>query len=270
MKCFLFPRIFSLFLCAVAVSLLSSSSSAADGDSGSLYLSVESLSSMLKRKQDIVLVDVRGEEAFQKFWIPGSLRIPLYAIKTKDFLKDKPFVLIAEGYPDSSLEQGCRSLREAGFKRAFILSGGLNSWKEKKGPLEGDVFSRQEVNKVLPAAFYKEKDSMHWFVVDVSKAGAEPVIPRAVRVPYAGNREAFLSGLKAAMERNPGPTSRSLLLCDDKGETYGALEPLIRKGKIKRVFYLQGGIEGYGLFLNHLEASRHSTTVGITKCVSCP
>ena len=58
----------------------------------------------------------------------------MYAVKTKEFLKDKPLILISEGYPDSDLEQGCRDLRAVGFKRAFILNGGLNDWKEKNGP----------------------------------------------------------------------------------------------------------------------------------------
>lgn len=270
MRFFLFPSILPLLLCSVAISILSSSCPAADGDSGSLYLSVESLSSMLKRKQDIVLVDVRGEEAFQKFWIPGSLRIPLFAVKTKDFLKEKPFVLIAEGYPDSSLEQGCRHLRETGFKRAFILSGGLNSWKEKNGPLEGDVFSRQDVNKVPPRVFFKEKDSMNWLVIDISSPFTEPVIPRAVRLPYAGNREKFVSGLKRAIEENPGPSSRALLICDEKGQDYSSLEPLIRKSKIRRVFYLSGGLEAYKVFLHLREEASRSSKEVVQKCVSCP
>ena len=100
--------------------------------------------------------------------------------------------------------------------------------------------------------------------------GGQPVITRAVPVPYKGDRDAFLADLRAVIENNPGPVSRSLLIVDEKGERYGAIQPVIRKGKIKRVFYLQGGIEGYRVFLNHLEASRYSTTVGVTRCMSCP
>jgi rhodanese-related sulfurtransferase len=270
MKSTLSRRILSIILWSGAILLFSSSSPAVQMDSGSLYISMESILSTLKKKQDIFLIDVRGDEAFEKFRIPGSIRIPLYAVKTKEFLKDKPLILISEGYPDSALEQGCSDLRDMGFKRVFILNGGLNYWKEKNGPLEGDAFSLQEVNKVPPSVFYKEKGSMYWLVIDISQPGAESVIPRAVRLPCAGNREAFVPELKRVIEENPGPSSRALLICDEKGQGYSSVEPLIRKGKIKRVFYLSGGLEAYKVFLHLKEEASRSAKEVIRKCPTCP
>ena len=244
--------------------------SASGVDNAHLYLSMESVLAMLKRNQDIILVDVRHKEAFDKSRIAGSIHLPLHALKTKDFLKTKPSVLVAEGFPNRELENTCTSLREAGFERAFILRGGLKGWQEQNGPMEGDVFSRQELNQVSPRSFYLEKDSMDWLVIHISDPGPEPVIDRAVPVPYKGDREAFLRELRAALENNPGPVSRSLLIVDEKGEHYSAIEPAIRRAKIRRVFYLAGGVEGYKVFLNHLEASRYSTIVGVTRCAGCP
>jgi len=270
MRLFLFPRIFSLVLCSVSCLVFPISSHAMDKDPGSCSMSMESVLSMLKKRQDIVLIDIRSEEAFAKFRIPASIHIPLYAVKTKEFLKDKPLILISEGYPDSDLEQGCRDLRAVGFKRAFILNGGLNDWKEKNGPLEGDVFSRQQVNKVPPGAFYKEKDSMYWLVIDISRPATEPVIPRAVRLPFEGNREAFVPGLKRVIEENPGPSSRAVLICDEKGQDYSNVESLIRKGKMRRVFYLSGGLEAYKAFLQLREQATRSTKEVTGKCPTCP
>ncbi len=55
-------------------------------------ISVESVLRKLKKKEKIVLVDVRNREKFEKIRIPGSINIPLFAIKTKTFLKHKPLV----------------------------------------------------------------------------------------------------------------------------------------------------------------------------------
>ena len=177
---------------------------------------------------------------------------------------------MAEGYPNRELENTATSLRLEGFERIFILRGGIHGWQEQDGPMEGDVFSRQDLNQVSPGSFYLEKDSMDWLVIHISDPGPEPVIDRAVPVPYKGDREAFLRELRAALENNPGPVSRSLLIVDEKGEHYSAIEPAIRRAKIRRVFYLAGGVEGYKVFLNHLEASRYSTIVGVTRCAGCP
>jgi rhodanese-related sulfurtransferase len=93
-----------------------------------LAISAESVLQKLKEKREIILIDVRNSKKFEKFRIPGSINIPLFAIKTKTFLKSKPLVLINEGYSYSQLEQECMILRNSGFK-ASILDGGIYYWK---------------------------------------------------------------------------------------------------------------------------------------------
>ena len=61
-------------------------------------ISVESVLQKSKEKQEIILVDGRKSDAFEKFRIPGSINIPLYAVKTKAFLRTKLLVLVNEGY----------------------------------------------------------------------------------------------------------------------------------------------------------------------------
>ena len=54
-------------------------------------ISVETVLEKLKQKENPVLIDLRNRESFEKFRIPGSITInmPLFAIRTKTFLKNK-------------------------------------------------------------------------------------------------------------------------------------------------------------------------------------
>jgi hypothetical protein len=45
-------------------------------------ISVESVRQKLKENQNILLVDIRKKDEFEKFSIPGSINIPLFAVKT--------------------------------------------------------------------------------------------------------------------------------------------------------------------------------------------
>jgi len=81
-----------------------------------LAISVESVLKKLREKQDIILVDVRKKSEFEKFRIPGSISVPLFAVKTKTFLKAKPLVLVNEGYGYRQVEQEVAHLRDSGFR----------------------------------------------------------------------------------------------------------------------------------------------------------
>jgi rhodanese-related sulfurtransferase len=60
--------------------------------------SVESVLRKLKGNEEMILVDVRKQDEFERFRITGSISIPLFAIKTKAFLKSIFLVLVNEGY----------------------------------------------------------------------------------------------------------------------------------------------------------------------------
>ena len=69
----------------------------------SFAISPDAVLYKLKQKQKITLIDVRNPEDFARLHIPGSLNIPLYAVKTKVFLKSFPIVLINAGFHYSPL-----------------------------------------------------------------------------------------------------------------------------------------------------------------------
>ena len=64
----------------------------------SLAVPVEVVLYKLRQKQNVAMVDIRSRRDFKRLHISGSMNIPLYAVKTKLFLKSSPVVLINEGF----------------------------------------------------------------------------------------------------------------------------------------------------------------------------
>lgn len=240
-----------------------------------LAISVESVLQKLKEKREIILIDVRNSKEYEQFRIPGSINIPLFAIKTKIFLKSKPLVLINEGHSYSQLEQEGRSLRDSGFT-VSILNGGLHHWKQKGAPLEGNVFAQRELNKISPQTFFTEKDYVNWIVINVAQSEeseAHNLFPHGIHIPYSDEPDQFISKLKDIIGKRTGDPFLSILICDDKGEHYEKIEKLTQKAGINRVFYLKGGLEGYRTFLQQqvsIWKGKGNTRKTIKKCTSCP
>lgn len=240
----------------------------------SLYVSVEAVLSMQKNRQDILLVDVRAREAFAACRLPGSIRIPLHALKAKPFLKDGRVVLVSEGYPRPALEEACRELRAAGVAQASILNGGLRGWQEKNGPIEGEAFAALEGSRIAPLDFFAQQGAGEWLVVAVSSSAtaagrARQLIPGARHLPWEGNPATFASDLKAIIAgQNPSPLL-SVLVCDDGGTRYDAIERAIRKAGVGKVFYLRGGMDAYEAFLERQTLLRRPGQEEVKRCATC-
>jgi len=227
---------------------------------------------MLKKRQEILFVDIRNKEAFDRLRIPGSIHVPLYALKTKPFLKDKPLVLVGEGYPNFALEQLCKDVRAAGFNKTSILNGGLRSWIQKKGPIEGDAFAAHEVSRVPPKVFLAQKDAPAWLVITVSDSGtssSQPLIPGAVPLPLQGGPQKFVSTLKTILSSKPGSPQVSILVCDERGESYESIEIALQQQEIHKVFYLKGGLEAYRAFRQQQSLLAQPGRGEVKQCVSC-
>jgi rhodanese-related sulfurtransferase len=266
-------RILLLLLCFTPELLFLFFSPGAHADSATLYTSVESVLFRLKQGQEILLVDVRDREAFDRFRIPGSIHVPLYTLKTKPFLKEKTVVLVSVGYPDFALEQSCDAIRVLGFGRTSILNGGLRIWMLKKGPIRGDSFAAQEVSRIPPKKFFPEKDSPDWLAVIVagSRASAsQTLIPGATHLPFQGDTRKFASSLKTLISSKPGTLQRSILICDEKGDSYQSIERGIQQEELGKVFYLKGGLEACRAFLQQQALLGQPRKEEVKRCVNCP
>ena len=238
-------------------------------------ISVESVLQKLREKRGIIFIDVRKRSDFERFRIPGSINIPLFAIKTKAFLRSKSLVIVNEGYNYSQLERECEHLRRSGF-RAWLLNGGLNYWREKGAPLHGDGFAQKGLNRIPPRAFFAERDYENWMVIDISapkQPQAHPLIPQSISIPYLNDEERFILTLEKTLAQEKDKQFLSVLIFSQKGEYYDKIEKAAQKTDLRNVFFLKGGIQAYRNLLGQqalISRAKLNQRKAIKKCAKCP
>lgn len=206
----------------------------------------------LHGKRSLFVVDVRSASAYDRYRIPGAMNIPLSFVKTKTFLKDQPFALVDATPGSGELERACQAMREAGFKRAAVVRGGLTGWRAAGGGIEGDLLAQRELNRMPPAAFAEEGAYADWLVLSVAnvpQAELGKFLPGALALRGGADGTSFAAELKAAVGRRTRKGAElNLLVVDDDGSRIEKLETLIPAGLPGPVVFLDGGLAGYRKF----------------------
>lgn len=128
-----------------------------------LYISADKA---LKSFKDLKFIDIRDKSSYSKLSINNSLNISPSRLKTLSYLQSKNIILVGYGNYSPKLEKDCSSLRDFGFKRCFILEGGLQSWLKAKGLFKGNPAYAYK----LPATeFLQSKDFDNSHYVDLTK-----------------------------------------------------------------------------------------------------
>ena len=202
----------------------------------SLYLGPEEAEKLVRQPEQAVWVDVRSPEAYARAQIPGSLQMPLYAVKTKGFLRGRPVVLVDEGFGSQALEAEARSLRKQGFTGLSIWHGGLNAWQRRGGSLQGD--SPFELASIPPAALADIAPASDWLVVAADRTAPDGR-PDTLAIPFAaGSPDEFVTALNTALKEQP--QVRSVLIVTSAGGDYGPIGKLADRINAF-VFFLEGG-----------------------------
>ncbi len=102
--------------------------------SGTQYLEPEQVAQMLVEKDPYLqLVDIRSQNEFEKFNLPGAVNIPIDNILSPDYVDifDQDLKLnVFYGNGTTQANEAWMLLRQLGYKNIFVLRGGLNYWAE--------------------------------------------------------------------------------------------------------------------------------------------
>lgn len=102
--------------------------------SGTQFLEPEQVAQMLVEKDPYLqLIDIRPQNEFEKFSLPGSVNIPIDNILSPDYtdLFDQDLKLnVFYGNGNTQANEAWMLLRQLGYKNIYVLKGGLNYWAE--------------------------------------------------------------------------------------------------------------------------------------------
>lgn len=97
---------------------------------GADLISVEDLAnSLVKGDMDFRLIDLRTEEEYTKYFIPGSENISVADLNNSDLMRNEKILLYDEDNLTSS--QAWFLLKTDEYKGVYVLKGGLKEWKDK-------------------------------------------------------------------------------------------------------------------------------------------
>lgn len=207
----------------------------------------------LRAQKGFSFVDVRSPAEFDRYRIAGSINIPLHLVKTKEFLKKLPVVLVNDGRSTTELEKTCAELKQIGFERVSILDGGLFAWYTNKRALEGDPVAQSKLNRMSAEELFESRSSSSWSVIDVSTQKKDKEIiswlpAKVIAIPFKSKLKGdSISRISAAVlqQHKKNPQGKLLLIADDN-DVYEQIDAKLKKsGVTSGVLRLDGGIKGY-------------------------
>lgn len=94
------------------------------------HVSVELLADwMIQGRTDYRLLDCRSEKEFNEYHIPTAESVPLAALNDYPVQRNEKIILYSEGGIHAS--QAWFLLAALGYKHVYLLTGGLDEWREK-------------------------------------------------------------------------------------------------------------------------------------------
>ena len=204
----------------------------------------------LRTQKEFNFIDVRSPAEYDHYRIAGSINIPLHLVKTKEFLKKNPVVLVGDGRSTVELEKTCGELKKSGFESVAVLDGGLFAWYVSKRPLEGNSIEQSKLNRMSAGELFEVRTLPNWSVIDVSTPGKNkdirswlPTKVIAVPLKLKGNSIASISS-DILQQRKKNPQDKLLLIADNN-EIYERIDVQLKKSGITGVLRLDGGMKGY-------------------------
>jgi rhodanese-related sulfurtransferase len=96
------------------------------------YYSIFKVSHLLKNKESqMQLVDIRPEEEYLKFSLPGAVNIPLKQIldkKWESFFVDNTHDIVFYCHGEMDAAKAWYLCTQVGYPDTYVMQGGLNNW----------------------------------------------------------------------------------------------------------------------------------------------
>jgi rhodanese-related sulfurtransferase len=98
-------------------------------------ITADELKNKLDQDEDLVLINVLTEDAFEAEHIPGSHNVPyirldlVRKVETLAGRKDREIVVYCSNKQCQASPQAGRKLEESGFTKVSHLEGGMEEWK---------------------------------------------------------------------------------------------------------------------------------------------
>ncbi len=103
-------------------------------NSGMQYFSPDEVAQMIVSKDpSLLLVDVRSEDEYEKYHLPGAINIPLSSLleeQWKDYLNQDLRYNVFYSNSTVNANQAWMLTRQLGYQNNYVLQGGLNYWVE--------------------------------------------------------------------------------------------------------------------------------------------
>jgi rhodanese-related sulfurtransferase len=98
------------------------------------FVTPETIADMIVKKDPVLqLIDVRGQNEFEKFCLPGAINIPisdLLSYQYTDLLNQDVKMNVFYSNSTVSANEAWIITRQLGYKNNYVLEGGLNYWFE--------------------------------------------------------------------------------------------------------------------------------------------
>ncbi len=142
------------------------------------YISTDELADkLINQDPSILLVDVRDENSFKKYTIPGAINIPLKKILDEDsepYLYQDEYDVVLFSNDHFYSDQAWIICNRLGYENLHVLKGGINTWFNTiinpKKPTENMASSEFELYSFRKAA------SMYFGVAYPEKVMKKPVV----------------------------------------------------------------------------------------------
>ena len=139
----------------------------------------------------------------------------------------------------------------------------------------GDLLYAETLKRISPEAYNISKKLGQWIAIDARDEANEDVLEGfqdAQRIPPGKDSATFQRKLEAFSNTGGRHRFTPIVMVTQDGKNYEHLEKSVKEANLYNVFFLEGGIDGYGEYLEKLRIiQKHDRgeRISNTACAVC-